>query len=291
MRRYYFSVANVKIVVETDEQLDVTPYSEFVIADQVEPDILIETSDFLPENDDENKIFEESIRDRTLIWYKKENDGFLMRVKYGDEEKFYLDANKDFSHIKIMKIDEERDFSSMVFNAVGETIFKNYLCTRRGVILHAVAINWNNQGILFSGTSGTGKTTQADLWSRYKGSYIVNGDKPNLLITDSGVLAYGSIWSGSSEIYKNEHVKANAVIFIEQHQENKIRRLTQPQASIQMMRRCVMPFFAPDLVDITMETIEEITDSVPMFLLQCRPDEEAVNVAYDELIKNNYIHE
>lgn len=38
----------------------------------------------------------------------------------------------------------------------------------QGFQLHASVINWKDKGILFSAPSGTGKSTQADLWKNMK---------------------------------------------------------------------------------------------------------------------------
>ena len=60
-------------------------------------------------------------------------------------------------------------------------------------------------GILFSGVSGAGKTTQAELWMQWEQARQINGDRPILV---SKVirewLGCGSPYAGSSECYINE---------------------------------------------------------------------------------------
>ena len=46
-----------------------------------------------------------------------------------------------------------------------------------GLLLHSSFIRWRGEGILFSAPSGTGKSTQADLWVKYEDAEILNGDR------------------------------------------------------------------------------------------------------------------
>ncbi|WP_370839368.1 hypothetical protein [Intestinibacter bartlettii] len=45
-----------------------------------------------------------------------------------------------------------------------------YTCTAHSLI-------GKDKGILFSAPSGTGKSTQADLWEKYENAEIINGDR------------------------------------------------------------------------------------------------------------------
>ena len=41
-------------------------------------------------------------------------------------------------------------------------------------------IRWQGRGILFSAPSGTGKSTQANLWVQHQGAEVINGDRAAL---------------------------------------------------------------------------------------------------------------
>ena len=54
-------------------------------------------------------------------------------------------------------------------------------------MVHASAIVYQNQGILFSAPSGTGKTTHTKLWEQFDSSaFILNDDSPILRFMDDG---------------------------------------------------------------------------------------------------------
>ena len=72
------------------------------------------------------------------------------------------------------------------------------LLEHRAFQLHASVIDWQGQGILFSAPSGTGKSTQADLWQTHAGATILNGDRAVIRWLDSQYRVYGSPYAGSS---------------------------------------------------------------------------------------------
>ena len=73
----------------------------------------------------------------------------------------------------------------------------------RGV-LHASYIRLpNERSILFSAPSGTGKSTQAELWRRYRNAQIINGDKAIVYLASEGVSVSSLPLCGSSGICRN----------------------------------------------------------------------------------------
>ena len=46
-----------------------------------------------------------------------------------------------------------------------------------GIIFHSAYIGFRNEGILFTAPSGTGKSTQAELWRKWREADVINGDR------------------------------------------------------------------------------------------------------------------
>lgn len=82
------------------------------------------------------------------------------------------------------------------------------LCSRfsafETILLHGSFVEYNGNGIVFTGYSGIGKTTQAQLWKKHLGADIINGDKVFIRDFDDGVYAYGLPWKGSSPYCLNK---------------------------------------------------------------------------------------
>ena len=80
--------------------------------------------------------------------------------------------------------------------SAGEVLFRTSLLCCDGIVIHSSAIELDGNGILFSAPSGTGKSTQANLWREHKGAVVLNGDRPALRTLDGSVYVYGTLWSG-----------------------------------------------------------------------------------------------
>ena len=80
------------------------------------------------------------------------------------------------------------------------------LVKKDSMILHCAYVEYQGEAILFSAPSETGKTTQANLWEKYRGSRTVNGDRSLLGKIDDRWTAQGWPVCGTSEVCNNEAV-------------------------------------------------------------------------------------
>ena len=81
------------------------------------------------------------------------------------------------------------------------------------LLAHASAVEYEGEAVIFTAPSGSGKTTQAELWNRYLKARILNGDKVFISREEDGFYAYGSPWAGSSPYRENHGAPMRAVTF------------------------------------------------------------------------------
>ena len=79
-------------------------------------------------------------------------------------------------------LEADRGFFSETANCFSHIALEALLLQREAMILHASFVSTRYGGLLFSGVSGIGKSTQADLWQRYEGAELLNGDRTVLLL-------------------------------------------------------------------------------------------------------------
>src|SRR5699024_12852419 len=92
--------------------------------------------------------------------------------------------------------------------------------------MHSSLVKTGNGGLMFVGPSGIGKTTQAELWNKYRDALIINGDIVFVQETEENFLGWGTPWHGSSPYCENTSVPVHAMIVLKQASENSIRELT-----------------------------------------------------------------
>lgn len=151
--------------------------------------------------------------------------------------------------------------------------------------LHASVISWNGNGILFTAPSGTGKSTQADLWKRLEGAQILNGDRAIIRNENDKFRVYGSPYAGSSGIYTNHSVPIRAIVALSQASENSLRPLTAVAAFNQLYRESTVRYWDPEFVDVFSNLLLSLIERVPIYHLACRPDAGAVAILKEELSK------
>jgi len=149
------------------------------------------------------------------------------------------------------------------------------------IIMHASVVEHQNQAILFSGPSGVGKSTQANLWKKYMNADILNGDRATIDISKDITNVYGSPYAGSSKIYRNESAPIKAIILLKQGEKNSIRQLVGMELYRNMFPRFSLARWDDKLSNISMNIIEEIISRIPVYELTCLPDEEAVKLVCD----------
>lgn len=165
--------------------------------------------------------------------------------------------------------------------------FYSYMSLRQTLLMHASAVNWNGQGLVFTAPSGTGKTTQAELWARYKGAKILNGDKVFLKQEEDAIHAWGSPWKGSSPYALNESAPLKAIIVLRQAKENSIRRLSTLEAMELFVPHVFFPKWDEKCEQAVLDFLDVVMSQTPIYLLCCRPDEEAVELTEGTIFGGN----
>lgn len=163
------------------------------------------------------------------------------------------------------------------------------LIEKDSFILHSSYISLNNQGILFTAPSGGGKSTQADLWMKYKGAEILNGDKNIVGKKDGKWYVYGTPFSGSSRYCVNRTTPLNAIIILEKGLENKFQRLDLRGFAKIFSQTTVNPWDA-EFTSKVMDLIMRVCSEVPVYLYSCTKEESAVNELYEILVKGGVLH-
>ncbi len=152
-------------------------------------------------------------------------------------------------------------------------------------VFHGAAITCGERGYLFTAPSGTGKSTHIRLWKKYfENVDIINGDKPILKGENEGIRVYSSPWCGKEGWQKNRSAPLFGICIIRQSKENRIRRLSAAEALPHLMRQIYLPKKG-DGRGLTLELLNTLLCSVPIFMLDCDISEEAAKTSFEAMTK------
>ena len=156
--------------------------------------------------------------------------------------------------------------------------FYSYISLQDTLLMHASAVCHQEKAIVFTASSGVGKTTQAELWAKYKGGTILNGDKVFLKREEDGIHAWGSPWKGSSPYGENASAPLRAIVVLEQAEENSIQKLEGLDVLEYVVPHVFFPCWDERCEQAVLTFLDEVLKETEIFLLKCRPDETAVEL-------------
>lgn len=164
--------------------------------------------------------------------------------------------------------------------------FYNKLVSFNGFLLHSSAVEYKGEAYLFSAPSGTGKSTHTGMWLEAFGSEarIINDDKPAIRVIDEKVFAYGTPWSGKTDLNLNVKVPVKGICFIERGEKNAIRRISVPEALALIFNQTVRPR-EQEGMDKLISCFDKVLSNINVYILTCNISKEAAIVAYEGMNK------
>lgn len=209
---------------------------------------------------------------------------FVITVGYSGEkmQNGFSNANRSGSSVRIEFAESYRGKISAK-NALEESGIFRMLAEHDGVVLHSsYIITQRGEALLFSAPSGTGKSTQAELWRSYAGAKVINGDRA-LVKAENGVTANGILFSGTSGISENVTASLRAIVLLRQSEKNEIRSVSGKEAFMRLLPQCSYYLDEEENLRLVTGILAEIISAVPVYDFGCVPDESAVSALSEVL--------
>lgn len=192
-----------------------------------------------------------------------------------------MQSNPDFSECKAAIIAESFQDRLFGLNNALMLIYAFASAPYRTLLVHASVIRKSDNGYLFLGKSGTGKSTHTRLWlSHIPDCDLMNDDNPVVRVIDEKVLVYGSPWSGKTPCYRNIVAQVGAFVQLQQKPENIIRRLNVLEGFSYLLPSISTMKWDKRIYTANCDTISDIIRFTPIYHLGCLPDKEAAELSY-----------
>lgn len=203
---------------------------------------------------------------------------------------FIVDISPDYIEKEIEKeIRNDRKFPPEYSEYLA--IYR-YICTKLlsydGFLMHGSALAINGKAYLFCAPSGTGKSTHTRLWREVFGDAVVmiNDDKPIIRKQNGVFYACGTPWSGKHDLDTNISLPLCGIILLSRGEKNTI----QKASPVHLLGLLFNQIFRPSDDNAYLKTIDlvdEMLASCPLYQLSCTPTREAAEVAYRALTQEN----
>jgi len=153
-----------------------------------------------------------------------------------------------------------------------------YLTVIHGdIMIHASGINHAGTGYLFSGISGKGKSTMADLWKN-SGAKVIHDDRLILRKTAGGYSMY------NTPVYNEEEPQGSPVnkIFIIDHGiSNKLIPVKGAEAVSLVMANCIQHNWSSDIIARLLGAVSIMCGTVPVLRLYFKPDRSIIDHIFE----------
>ncbi len=217
------------------------------------------------------------------MYYKKDSEQFTAFIHYCSKMPLYtaraiLRSNSDWSQTEIIERRNGPRWHSLLALGAGELIVRTRILFTNGIVLHASGLDDNGKGIVFVGHSGAGKSTQSCLWAKAEGVIPVNDDRVAIRVNKSGSWIYGTPWGGSANIAKNHQADLKAICVLEKATTNSIHLLAAKTSIPLLLARSFLPYWDAELMSIAVNNIKMIAESIPVYLLKCRPEPTVISL-------------
>ena len=159
--------------------------------------------------------------------------------------------------------------------------FADFLLNRNILLFHGSTVALDGFAYLFTAKCGTGKSTHTRLWREvFEGAQMVNDDKPFLEITESGVIAHGSPWSGKHGLSENISVPLKGICILYRGPENKIAPITGSEAMEMLLAQGCCPSESQEKF---LELTQALGSTVSLWSMECTKDPEAAKISHDAM--------
>lgn len=158
------------------------------------------------------------------------------------------------------------------------------LLERDTLLLHGSTVGADGAAYLFTAPCGTGKSTHTRFWRETFGqrAVTVNDDKAFLRITDAGVFAYGSPWSGKHGLQTNICLPLKGICFLRRGAENRICRAEAAHCIGELRHQSFIPE-DPWGEARAFALADALSQRVALWEMECTKDPEAALVSYSAM--------
>jgi len=225
----------------------------------------------------------------TWSLYRRKDRNFLWLDSPSPEDQVermaIIDSN--FKRANLYQVPDKRYKNYIVdpFSyPLDQVLIINLLSFSRGLLVHACAVNYKGEGLLFVGKSGSGKTTISNLWHGNNGTRILSDDRIIIRRIEDDFRIYGTPWYGTGKFARAESVLLKRIYFLKHARKNNLKLLSDVGACTRLITTSFPTFWDRRGMEFVLNFCEELTQRIPCYELGFLPDKRVVDFLKDKII-------
>ena len=131
-----------------------------------------------------------------------------------------------------------------------------------GIILHSACIALEGKGILFSGVSGSGKSTISQIWQKDREARVLTDERVIIREMGDNLWAFGTPWHGTAKVHKNAGIPIEKIFFIKHGERNRAVPISKAEAANRLMVRCFPTFWNQDGMQYVLDLCTQIATEI-----------------------------
>lgn len=279
MKELYYKVAEHVFVLKTGEHDsllgDLRQYEPFLTDPTDEVTFSVEVVDELPVTAFHEELRQEEEGQAIVAGHLDGGEAYF-EFWLGKKECSIMVSDKNYRQAQVCV---KENWSFGVNNAM-MVMYALATANSQTALFHSSVVSYQGKAYMFLGTSGTGKSTHSSLWLKYiEGTELVNDDNPVVRIIDGVACVYGSPWSGKTPCYRNVVYPVGAIVKLDQAPYNEIKRLKGVWAYAAVVQSISGKRWDKQVADGLHETENLLAQLVPVWHLDCLPDEAAARLS------------
>lgn len=142
-----------------------------------------------------------------------------------------------------------------------------------GILLHANVVDYKGKALVFLGTSGTGKSTLAELYRSQRAACVLGNERVIIRKKKGRFLVYDVAWQKKNVELEHKPVELYKLFFPQTNSKNLINRKTRVEACALILDQSFHTFWNKPIMEQTLNFIDELTHEIPCYDLWFVPDE------------------
>ena len=201
---------------------------------------------------------------RTQIWELwQKNEQELVFSNPAQSVYRQLIVQKDFSSGQLLGDFEFEPEALLLPKELEIVFYVNWLGLYGDLLLHAAAIQIDEDGYAFIGHSHAGKSTLARSFSKDQAVKVLGEDQAVLRLIDGEFWLFGSPWHFYSSLFAPDGVRLKGLFFLDGKGKTDSLLLEPLRGVSGIMQTAFIPYYDPAAVERIMDRLGQLSELVP----------------------------